>query len=98
MNDLQRLLKLKNIHETALARTTGLNYHSVQKTVKGVRKTPAVQDAVAATLGFPKDKLFGPGSGKLLRRLIQTEIKKKAARIANEVTAELSREYLKKAA
>lgn len=76
MNDLQKLITLRRVHIKTMARSIGHGYHSVQKTIKGVRATRPVQEAVAAHLGLTWQQAFGPGRSAHLRRLILAEITK----------------------
>lgn len=79
MNDLQKLLALRGIRAVEIARTTGLNYHSVQKCIMGQRPAPHVCAAIAAHLEVAKEKIFGAGAKKGLPRLIAQEIERCAA-------------------
>lgn len=76
MNDLQKLIILRRVSIPAMARSLGHGYHSVQKTIKGVRSPRHVQDAVADYLGLTWSQAFGPGRSAHLRRLILAEISK----------------------
>lgn len=85
MNDLQRLLKLRGMTMQRLADETGFGMHSVQKTVKGARPTPAIREAVAVFLELKVEQCFGPSSGKVLRRLIAKEIKLSARKYTKQL-------------
>jgi len=74
MNDLQKLLALRGIRAVEIARATGLNYHSVQKCIQGLRPAPHVMDAIAAHLGVPRSAIFGRGAKRGLTGLIEIEI------------------------
>lgn len=78
MNDLQKLFKLRGLSMQALAEAVGLGEHSVQKTVKGIRKPQHVRSAVAGYLGLEVDQAFGPGASLYLKRLIKEEIAQQA--------------------
>jgi hypothetical protein len=62
----------------------GIGMHSVQKVVKGIRGTLHIQNAIAAYLGreygqeLTVDDLFGEHRQKVLRRLLEAEIDRKA--------------------
>jgi len=77
MNDLQKLLLLRGLSVAALAREIGLNYHSTQKVVRGVRHTPHVQAAVARYFGLTRKQVFGAQAARCLGALIESEIAKK---------------------
>jgi len=77
MNDLQRLFKARGISMRALGETLSLNWHAVQKTVKGTRATAHIQAAVAAYLGLAVEQCFGPRAARHLRPLIECEINRK---------------------
>lgn len=74
MNDLQKLLEIKGISAKDISLAANENYHSVQKTIKGQRPTPHIRQAIADYLGYQVDQLFGPGSTRKLRALINREI------------------------
>ncbi len=90
MNDLQKLLKLRKIDVTELARQINCGYHSTQKNVRGVRKSPMVQLAIAAYFGLTREEAFGPTRSIHLQRLISEEI----ARHGGHHMAALQRRYL----
>ncbi len=58
----------------SLADLIGIGMHSVQKTVKGTRTAPHVQEQIADVLGMEVDHCFGPRADIHLRRLISREI------------------------
>lgn len=74
MNTLQQYLEVRRITARDIACSSGENYHSVQKTIKGHRRPEHIMKAIADHLGQPVDHLFGPGSQRHLRRLIASEI------------------------
>ena len=77
MNDLQRLFKARGISMMALGELLGLNWHAVQKVVKGTRQTPHIREAVACHLGLAVDQTFGPRARRSLLPLIECEINRK---------------------
>ena len=80
MNDLQKLLALGGIRVIDIALAMGLNYHSVQKCIKGQRPAPHVCEAIAGYLGVPRNKIFGPGAKRGLPQLIAQQIDRRAER------------------
>lgn len=74
MNDLQKLLSVLQLTTRKLAAELGLDYTVVQKVVTGKRNTPHIQEAIASHLGHQATHLFGPGSTRHLRRLIDQSI------------------------
>ena len=74
MNDLQRLIRLRGLNMFSIGAALELDPHSVQKVVKGTRKTPHVQEGIAAYIGVPVEHLFGPGARQHITRLINNEI------------------------
>ena len=87
MNDLQRLFRARSIAMIALADHLGMNYHSVQKTVKGIRKHQHVRAAIATYLGLTVEQCFGPRSGRHLRPLIECEINRKRTEYEDKLKA-----------
>ncbi len=87
MNNLQRLFRARGISMQALADALGLDHHSVQKNVKGVRKNRPIQEAVAGYLGLTVEQCFGPRSSRYLRPLIESEINKKRTEYEGELKA-----------
>lgn len=87
MNDLQRLFKARGISIQVLADALDLDYHSVQKNVKGVRKNRNIQEPIAAHLGLNVEQCFGPRSARSLRLLIECEINKKRTEYGNKLEA-----------
>lgn len=79
MNDLQKLIALRGLTAIEIAQATGANYHSVQKTIKGVRIIQCVQPVIAAYLGLDEKRTWGPGSRRYLRQLIAEEIDRQSA-------------------
>jgi len=94
MNDLQLLLQLKGITIRQLSRVAGVNYHSLQKTIKGIRNTKAMQEYIASFCGASRDSLFGPRREKIIRLLMEMEIEKQAEACREE----LRKVYLNKKA
>lgn len=76
MNDLKKLISLRKINIPAMAREIGHGYHSVQKTIKGVRRPRHIQEAIAGHIGLTWEHAFGPGRSACLKRLILAEISK----------------------
>lgn len=77
MNNLQRLFRARGISLVKLAPELDINYHSLQKTVKGVRSFRRAQAAVAGYLGLTVEQCFGPRSARYLQPLIECEINRK---------------------
>ena len=89
MNDLQRLFKARKISMQKLGDQLGIGMHMVQKTVKGTRQTPHIQQAVAGFLGMTVDECFGTRSAFILRQLTNLEIKKRRGEYENKLKAKL---------
>lgn len=87
MNDLQRLYKARGISMIALGETLRINWHAVQKVVKGRRVTPYIREAIASSLGLTVEQCFGPRSGRYLRPLIECEINRKRAEYEGKLKA-----------
>jgi len=87
MNDLQKLLRLKNVSVLQLSEEIGIGYHTVQKTVKGLphRKNRIVQTAVAEWLGLTVDQVFGPHAQRTLARHLELAIKDRAQRVSERL-------------
>lgn len=79
MNDLQKLLALRGLSTRVIAERAEINYFTVQKTVKGIRRAEHAKQAVAEALGLPVEQLFGVEADKALRVLIAQEINAKTA-------------------
>jgi len=94
MNDLQRLIKLKGPSIRQIATPLGVGYHSLQKTIKGVRKTPAMRQAIASYFNVSPDALWGPKSHAVIRYLIEKEIEHQVKRRAKLTREELTKQYL----
>lgn len=88
-----RLLELKGVSIRQVAREKGLEYYSLQKTLKGTRKTRAYQQAWADYFGVSRTALFGPTQYKVIRFLLEREIDNKAAQRREE----LRKKYLRAA-
>jgi len=78
LNDLQKLLRLKKITLRQIAHVSGVGYHSLQKVVKGVRKTPSVRRAIASYLNVTPEALWGPKSHTVIYYLMEKEIEHQA--------------------
>lgn len=87
MNNLQQLFRVRRISMQALADALGLDHHSVQKNVKGVRKNRPIQEAVAGYLGLTVEQCFGPRAGRYLQPLIKAEISKKRTEYEGKLKA-----------
>jgi len=85
-----RLLELKGISIRQVDRETGTEYHSLQKTLKGLRKTRVYQQAWADYFGVNRASLFGPNQNKIIDYLIEKEIERKTVQRREE----LRRQYL----
>jgi hypothetical protein len=91
MNTLQHYLAVRKVTASEIAQDLRINYHSVQKTIKGHRRPEHIMQAIAGYLGQPAGHLFGPGSKRHLRRLIAQEID----RCVESDRARLRRLYLR---
>ncbi|MDO9069359.1 MAG: helix-turn-helix domain-containing protein [Deltaproteobacteria bacterium] len=89
MNDLQRLFKARKLSMQQLADQLGLYMTSVQKTIKGDRQAPHIQQAVAGFLGLTVDQCFGPEAPVYLHPLIELEIKKRRSEFEKKLKAKL---------
>jgi hypothetical protein len=78
MNNLQKYIKLRGTTPKAIAEAVGLNYHSVQKTVKGQRHSWHVKAAVARHLGIDPLLLWSDNAQDI-KNLIAQEIERRAA-------------------
>lgn len=78
MNHLQSYLRLKGISAQQIHLATGLGYHAVVKTIKGVRKGRVVRQAIADYLQVPYEHIWGTGSARHLKRMIQQAINDRA--------------------
>ena len=74
MNKLHALFKLRGIPITQIAREQHVGYHSLQKTVKGTRKTTPMLLALARYLGLSEHALLGQNSDTIITHLIEKEI------------------------
>lgn len=79
MNDLYRLIELKKTTIRQIARTTGVEYHSLQKVVKGIRKTPSMRRTIASFFNVTPEALWGPKSNKVIKYLMEQEIEHQAS-------------------
>lgn len=77
MNNQQKYLALRGIDCADIATATGLNYHTVQKVIKGHRATPHARAAIAKYLDLDVAQFWGDAA--TLRLLIAQEIDRKAA-------------------
>ena len=75
---------------TRIASAQHVNYHSLQKTVKGSRKTSTVLQALARHLGLSAHALLGENANTVVTHLIEKEIETHA----EERRQELRRLYL----
>ncbi|OGW36124.1 MAG: hypothetical protein A2X58_08575 [Nitrospirae bacterium GWC2_56_14] len=80
MNYLQQLIDLRGLTCQDIATGTGYGYHSIQKTVKGVRRHPLIREAIAKHLHIDALRTWGRGSVLYLRKLVAVE----ANRVAEE--------------
>jgi len=94
MTKLQALVKLRGIPVIRIAREQRVGYHSLQKTVKGVRKSRPMLQALARHLGLSAHALLGPNADTIITHLIEIEIE----RHAEERRRELKKLYLSKEA
>lgn len=94
MNNLQTYLKIKGITAADITEGTGCGYHSVQKTLKGLRKGRIVREAIAKYLNLPYTHIWGSASGRHIKQLIQQAIKDTAKQRAVAEQQRLERKYL----
>ncbi|MBT0664734.1 hypothetical protein KI809_10525 [Geobacter pelophilus] len=85
MNDIQRYLGLRNITCQQIANATGIGYHSIQKTVKGLRRCVRIRAAIAEYLDLDHTKLWGRGSVLYLRAQIAIEAGRQAEKKRQEI-------------
>lgn len=57
-NKIRAKLVAKGISNAAIARKAGVTRSAIQMTIKGVRKNPRLQQAIADELGSTPDKLW----------------------------------------
>lgn len=85
MSLIDQLLKAKGLTKQELARLLGVPYHSLIKTLKPTpyytkagekryRECRYIREAIAAWLGYPYERVWGPNSAALLKNLIKEEI------------------------
>nr|WP_320050242.1 hypothetical protein [uncultured Desulfuromonas sp.] len=82
---LQKLLSLRRISATQIAKDTGLGYHAVQKTIKNQRHSSRIRQAIALYLNLDYDHLWGDQSGDNIKELIRHEIDRKTATTAHHL-------------
>jgi|SRR6185369_6478736 len=92
MNYLQRYIKIRGLSCQAIADSTGIGFHSIQKNVKGVRRNQAIREAIAKYLGLDPVKTWGHGSVVYLRKMVAVA----ANRAAEEKGQKARREFLEK--
>lgn len=90
MNSLQRLIKLGGSSIRRIAKEEGVGYHSLQKTIKGVRRTETMQDVIASRYRVNRKALFGAKAEETIRYLMEREINRQAESRRDE----LKRRYL----
>ncbi len=81
MNELQKLLRVKNVSVLQLSEEIGVNYHQVQKVVKGTRVHRPTQEAIAEWCGLTADQVFGPRSARFLAPQIDRAIRVRADQV-----------------
>lgn len=94
MNNIQKLIKLRGETIFTVAEKTGLNYHSIQKVITGVRDSAHIKEKVAQHLGLSFGHVWGDRSDRFLAKYIQTEINRRAEAERERLRAK----YLSKAA
>lgn len=85
MNDLLTLLKLRRTTIRQIALEMGAEYSSLQKTAKGRRKHPGMQEILAAYFGVNKKLLFGKRRSATIRYLMEREIDKQGERLREQL-------------
>lgn len=92
MNYLQRYIEVRGISCQDIATATGCGYHSIQKTVKGLRRGLPIRQAIAKHLGLDPVKTWGHGSIVYLRKMVALATNQ----AAEEKAQEARRKFLKK--
>jgi hypothetical protein len=83
---LQKLLSLRRISATQIAKDTGLGYHAVQKTIKNQRHSMRIRKAIASYLNLDYEHLWSEQATDHLKELIRNEIDRKTATTAHNLT------------
>lgn len=92
MNYLQRYIEVRGITCQDIATATGYGYHSIQKTVKGVRRPVKICAAITKYLCLDNEKTWGRGAAVYLRRMVAIA----ANRMADEKAEAARVEFLAK--
>jgi hypothetical protein len=101
MNNLQKLLKLRGLPASVVAKQIGAGYHNTQKIIKKltirrvdgserVRSNRIIEEGVAKLLGLTHDEAWGPESDIILQRFIGQELSK----LADKREQELRKQWL----
>lgn len=95
-NSLQKILQLRGLTCGELAEAIGEEYHSVQKIVSGVRRSPIrIRRKIASVLGLDADKIWdGVNTEKYLVREIQKNIDYAAAVELKKIRQQYRKRYL----
>jgi hypothetical protein len=94
MNHLQKYLALKGITARQIEQATGLGYHAIQKTIKGLRKGRVARQAIADYLGLPYTHVWGAAAARHLNKLMPKAIEDRAQQSAHAERRRLQQQYL----
>ena len=95
MNQLQKYIKIKGLTVCEVAKRTGLGYHIVHKTIKGLRYGDITRRKIAEALILDYTKTWSSfESGPYLKHLINLEIERNANRARAEKREKLKALFL----
>lgn len=94
MNLLKKYLKLKGITAVQISEDTGLGYHCVDKTLKGLRRGRVPRGKIAEYLGIPYEHIWGALASRYLLKLIEKEIQHNADIAREQKVRVLKRQFL----
>ncbi|MDD5044828.1 MAG: hypothetical protein PHG51_04705 [Candidatus Omnitrophica bacterium] len=94
MNLLKKYIKLKGITAVQISEATGLGYHCVDKTLKGLRKGHVPRTKIASYLDIPYEQVWGSRSSKYIFKLIEKEIQHSADSAREQKIRVLKRRFL----
>jgi len=93
MNYLQRYIEVLGISCQDIATATGYGYHSIQKTVKGHRRSVPIRAAITQHLGLDNEKTWGRGSVVYLRRMVAVAANRMADEKADAARSKFLAKY-----
>lgn len=70
---LQLYLNVRGIRFQTIATATGIGYHTIQKTIRGLRGGAEAKAAIAQYLGLDPRKTWSRNNGRYLKPLIELE-------------------------